>query len=276
MLPLQSYIWRRVQVGVARFVGSVTGLPISAGAGTPATPARVVWSTYDIAQVPKPFISLQRLSAFSDGQPATYIVERATQQTVIVTQTTVGEAVRVWLLYAGVEVLVQPGDTLTDTRNNLLAVLAAQVEPLEYAASGVDAIVVTPKGTQIVDVTALQGCTVTTDVVEAVGVESTTRKFRTRLQIYGGPGDGDDAIDEMADALLMALKVPRGLLQLAQYGVGVEGVPETATDASAISGALQERRLFFDVTFVARSNIYTRDVPTVEIVADPVVVQVDG
>jgi hypothetical protein len=67
----------------------------------------------------------------------------------------------------------------------------------------------------------------------------------------------------------MALRVPRGLIQLVQYGLGVEGVPETATDISSISGALQERRLYFDVTFVASSVIYIRDVETVDEVEPP-------
>jgi hypothetical protein len=269
VLPVQSYVWRRVQRGVSRFIGEVTGLPISATAGTPATPARVVWSTYDIAQVPKPFISLQRLAAWSDGEPQSYIVERATQQTILVTEAVVGEAVGVWLAFAGVRVVVGVGATIEDTRDALLAALQTQLEPLEYATDGTDSIIVTPKGTQIVNVTAMVGATVTTDESEYVEVESITRKYRTRVQIYGAAGDGDESTDEYADAILMALRVPRGLIQLVQYGLGVEGVPETATDISSISGALQERRLYFDVTFVASSVIYIRDVETVDEVEPP-------
>lgn len=268
---MQSYVWRRVQVGVSRFVGAVTGLPISAPAGTPATPARVVWGTYDIAQVPKPFISLQRLGVSSDGEPQTYIVERATQQTIVVTENTVGAAVRVWLAFAEVAVIVLLGATLTTTRDALLLALQTQVEPLEFAASGPASIIVTPKGTQITNVTALVGCTVTTDSSEFVEVQSTTRKYRTRIQIYGAAGDGDESTDEYADAILMALRTPRGLVQLVQYGLGVEGVPETATDISAISGPLQERRLYFDVIFVASSVIYIRDVETLDEVEPPVI-----
>jgi hypothetical protein len=269
VLPVQSYVWRRVQVGVSRFIGTVTGLPINAPAGTPGTPARVVWGTYDIAQVPKPFISLQRLGAGSSGEPQTYIAERATQQTIVVTETTVGAAVRLWLAFAGVEVIVLLGATLTTTRDALLLALRTQVEPLEFAASGPASIIVTPKGTQITNVTALVGCTVSTDALEYVEVESTTRKYRTRIQIYGGAGDGDESIDEYADAILMALRVPRGLVELVQYGLGVEGVPETANDISSISGPLQERRLYFDVIFVASSVIYIRDVETLDEVEPP-------
>lgn len=256
-------------------MGTLTGLPITAGSGTPADPARVVWGTYDIAQVPKPYLSLQRLTAYSSGEPQTYIVERATQQTITVTATGVGEAVRLWLAFAGVQVLVQLGATLSDTRDALLAELERQVEPLEFVSSGAASIIVTPKGTQIVNVSALVGCNVTTDSTAFVEVQSTTRKYRVRVQIYGGAGNGDESIDEYADAILTQMRTPRGLTQLVQYGLGIEGVPETANDISAISGALQERRLYFDVTVVASSVIYIRDVETVDEVEAPDVIGLD-
>jgi len=254
----------------------MTGLPISAPAGSPATPARVVWSTYNIAQVPKPFVSLQRLGLGSIGQPQVYIVERATQQTITVTETVAGEAVRLWLSYAGVDVIVQPAATLADTRDALLAALETQLEPLTYAASGPASIIVTPKGTQVVTVVALIGCTVVDDATSFVEVEATMRRYRVRVQLYGGAGDGDESIDEYADAILTALRAPRGLVELVQYGVAVEDVPETATDVSALSGALQERRLFFDVRLVTSSVIYVRDVPTIDEVEDPEVIEVDA
>lgn len=275
MIPVQSYLWRRVQTALSRLIGAVTGLPISAPGGTPATPAQVVWAVYDLSQVPKPFISLQRLVAWSDGEPNDFVREHATQQTITVTETTAGEAVRVWLAWAEVGVIVQMGASLSDTRDALLAALALQVEPLEFAASGADAIVVTPKGTQVVDVIALVGCTVSNDVLEFVEVSHVTRKFRVRFQIYGGAGDGDEAIDEYADTILKALRTRRWLRELTQYGVGVEGIPETATDASAISGPLQERRIFFDATIVAASVSYYRDVETVDEVDPPVLVFFD-
>ena len=271
-IPVQSYLWTRVQTAVGLWVERVTGLPASAPSGTPATPARVVWSTYDIAQVPKPFVSLQRINAWSEGYPNEYLTERALQTTVTITTNTAGEAVRLWLAFAEIEVIVQAGQSITDVRDALLAVLQQQAEPLVYAASGVDAIVITPKGTQVVNVVALLGCTAVDDIVETVSVREVPRKYLVRVQVYGGPGDGDDSIDEYVDTLLLSLRTKDVITSFTQYGVAVQGVPETANDVSAISGALQERRAFFDVTFAATSVSYVRDPASVDEVAEPEVI----
>jgi hypothetical protein len=68
----------------------------------------------------------------------------------------------------------------------------------------------------------------------------------------------------------VSLESRDGINFLQQYGVGVEGTPTQAQDASAISGPLRERRVFFDASIVTRRLTYdTRNADTIDQAAPP-------
>jgi hypothetical protein len=274
-LPVQSYTWPRVQHAVGQWAAYATGLPADQLDPDVDPPAQIAWGIYDRGPMPQPYISLHRLMRESIGFESTTIREAAVEQRITVTETVEGERVGLWLAWSEQSVIVQAGATLEDTRDALLDVLVAGVdrtkEPLEFAADGTDSILVTPKGSWIVDCVALVGCTVEDVEVEDVRVIQGSKRYRIRVQLWGFAGDGDDSIDEYADAMLTSLHDAEeggGLPFLGQFGVGVDGVPETATDISAVSGALQERRLFFDASFTTASVTYRRD-PTTVAATDP-------
>jgi hypothetical protein len=248
-----------------------------------------VWGTYDIASLVKPYISLTRLSAVNLGSDGATIREAATEQRITITQTLIGGRVNVGLTWAVVEVLVEAGDSLADTRDKFVLALQASVaetaDPLTFAADGAASILVTPVYPWVSGVVAYVGCTVEDTAVAQVKVQAATRLYRVRVQLYGFDGDGLESIDEYADVLAQSLgdntlaepgggEADGGLITLGRFGVGVQGAPPDVIDVSAISGALQERRLFFDVSFVAKSVQYRRSVQILGAVDPPIIVGV--
>lgn len=259
---------------MAAWVSYATGLPADSASGGP--PAQVVWTDYDTGPLLHPYVTLQVLTDDSLGFPVVSYDERATSQRITVTATGAGSLVSVGLTWA-VYSVVSLAD-VTDTRDALLDELSTTDEPVVFAASGLDSILVAPEHvSQIAPAVAVQGCTVT-DLATAV-VQSTaeSKRYRVRVQIYGAPGEGVDSIDEYALALRQSLHDPGasgGLAFLGRYGVGVEGVPESAPDISALSGALRQRRRYMDVSFVCKSIVYRRDPATIAEADPPTIVQV--
>ena len=282
-LPNQSYTWPRVESAVAAWVERCTGLPRNCANPTLDPPAQIVWSHYDTGPIELGFVSLQRLTQESIGTPTINVREAATEQRITVTQTTEGERVSLWLAWSEQGVVVQVGATITDTRDALLAALVAGVdetrEPFAFAADGADGILVSPKGSWVVDLVALIGCTISDVSTELVRVRSQTKRYLIRVQLYGFDGTGDEAIDEYADALVDSLHdaSPDGALAfLGLYGVGIDGSPPVVTDLSALSGALQERRCFFDVPVVTVAVTYYRDAVPIDATDPPTLVGIFG
>jgi hypothetical protein len=278
-IPLQGYAWRRVQNALGAWVEYATGLP--AGRPTPADPPQqVAWADYDLGPLPHPYVTLQRMLVESLGRPDVDYGERAIEQRIVVTATVAGELVVVGLTWASYAVTVGVAATVTETRDALLALLVTTLEPLVFVADGADAIVVTPESaSQICPAVAVQGCTVTDVTLVDVQSPSETKRYRVRVQIYGAPGDGNDSIDEYLNAMLQSLHdagADGGLEFLHRYGVGVEGIPESAIDISALSGALRQRRLFFDVSFVCKSIVYRYDPIVIDDADPPAIVEIEN
>lgn len=267
-IPLPSFAWRRLQRAVAAWVAYATGLPADSAAG--GTPAQVVWVDYDLGPLPHPYVTLQVLTDDSLGFPVVDYGERAIAQRIEVTTTGAGELVRVGLAWAVYSVVSSA--SVTDTRDDLLDVLQTTLEPVVFVADGLDGILVTPEHvSQIAPAVAVQGCTVTDTSTAIVQSTAESKRYRVRVQIYGAPGDGIGSIDEYVLALRQSLHDPGasgGLVFLGRYGVGVEGVPESAPDVSALSGALRQKRRYFDVSFVCKSVVYRREPVTLD-AADP-------
>ena len=229
--------------------------------GSPLDPldTGVIWAQYDRGELRHPYVSLQRLSIETLGRNERYIGARTSQATITVTASVVG-SIAVQLYWATVR--VPAGADVEAGRDALLAALTSTLEPLTFAASGVDSITVLGAGGGAVECAAIEGCTVIADSEAFYRVSRIDRLYRVRVQLYAFAGDGADAIDEYADALLSSLQQPDdpiGLPILAEFGVGVNGVPPVAIDVTAASGALYERRLYFDVGFVTPSVLYYTD-----------------
>jgi hypothetical protein len=267
-LPVQSRAWPRVQNAIGAWAAGVTGLEAS-----PADPldATVIWANYDRGELRKPYVSLQRLTVETIGRNERYIGERPSSRTITVTAPTGGQtSAAVQLFWATVRVAAGVDEEVT--RDALLTALQATLEPLEFVSAGVDAITVTGAGGGAVECAAIEGCTVATGASAYFRVSRVDRIYKVRVQLYAFDGDGADAIDEYADALLSSLQQPDdpiGLPILAEYGVGVNGVPPVAIDVTAASGALYERRLYFDVGFVTPSILYYTQPVGVALAAAP-------
>jgi hypothetical protein len=254
-LPVQSRAWPRVQHAIGAWAAGVTGLEAS-----PADPldTGVIWANYDRGELKHPYVSLQRLSTETLGRNERYIGERVSQATITVTAVTGSIAVQ--LFWATVR--VDADADVEAGRDALLEALTLTLEPLTFEAVGLDSITVLGAGGGAVECAAIDGCTVAEDETAYYRVTRIDRLYRVRVQLYAFDGDGADAIDEYADALLSSLQQPDdpiGLPILAEFGVGVNGVPPVAIDATAASGALYERRLYFDVGFVTPHVLYYTD-----------------
>lgn len=263
---MQSRAWPRVQNAIGAWAAGVTGLYAS-----PADPldVGVIWTQYDRGELRKPYVSLQRLTVETLGRSERYIGERPSSRVITVTATGAA-SIAVQLYWATVRVAA--GVDVEASRDALLTALQATLEPLTFAASGTAAIVVTGAGGGAVECSAVDGCTVATGAVAFYRVLRSNRLYKVRVQLYAFDGDGADAIDEYADALLSSLQQPDdpiGLPILAEFGVGVNGVPPAAIDVTAASGALYERRLYFDVGFVTPSILYYTQPASIALVGDP-------
>jgi hypothetical protein len=255
-LPVQSRAWPRVQHAIGAWAAGVTGLDAS-----PADPldTGVIWANYDRGEIRHPYVSLQRLTTETFGRNERYIGARTSQATITVTASVTG-SIAVQLFWATVR--VDAGADEEAGRDALLEALSLTLEPLTFEASGLDSITVLGAGGGPVECAAIEGCTVSADAEAYYRVSRVDRLYRVRVQLYAFDGDGADAIDEYADAMLSSLQQPDdpiGLPILAEFGVGVNGVPTVAIDITAASGALYERRLYFDVGFVTPHVLYYTD-----------------
>lgn len=276
-LPAQSYVWFRVRHVVGLWVARETGLAATA-------------VLYDLQNQPRPalpYVGLARRSFPLDFDDEALTAEVPTQKTLTVTASVAGETVAVRLFGLRYAYTLQVGDTTTDARDALLALMEVDrlrtisaggtsqpvgFQPITLASSGADAIVFTGFGLGPAAVDVIEGGTLTVDTLEYRSIQAGLRRAIVRLDMYWpAREDGFATLDETAEALRSSLTNMDTAVWLAARGVGVNDPARISIqDASAVSGGARQRRRFMDVTFNAQAVVYRPDNGIVD-VADPVI-----
>lgn len=265
-----------MQNAIGRWCSVVTGLPADQPDPDIDPPARIVWANYDLGNIRKSYVSLQRTISETLGRVDKYVGLRPASATITIEPFIAGATIRVNLYWASIAIVTQADETMEEARDRLLAALQETFEPMSFAAGASDdEIAVVGLGGGPVRLTAIEGCTVAFGPDATFRITVSQKRYRVRVQLYAFDGEGADAIDEYADRMIASLQqieddAGGGLGVLASFGVGVQGVPPAAIDATAVSGALYERRLYFDVFFTTASVLYYPTDQTIEGVDLPV------
>ncbi len=264
-LPVQSYVWSRIQNVVGNWILLVTGLPQNA----------LLWSEQNQPRGGQPYVGLTRRSLTSHGFDTEQTAEVPVAATGTVTASLVGETAKLVLGKRILTHTLQAGDDTEAARDALLVQALATYEPVLSTANGTDKIDFVGKGSQAIRVTPVEGATVA-ETLEFRQFSEGMRRAVVRVSLFSFPPSGDETADEYADALISSLLTPGdpGSVFLRENSVGVENqarinTQNFSTDLLSPSG-LRENRLLFDVQFNAASRRFFPSNP-IDDVADPVV-----
>lgn len=255
--PPASYIpWRRYKDAIGAW--ALTGLGFDPADEFAPGASPVLWADQGENRPGLPYLELLVVAGPTRrGQDHRRPPELAlTSQVVTVGASAVaatGDALRVRACGETFERLAEAGDTVTDARDALLALLAASVEPgYVAAATGPASITLTAERVgSLWGVEALVGCTLGASASSWAELIVGKREVRIRATVYGAP-DADDADPSPAEWI--------GLLQdaaadpLAREYLRGQGLVLTRVDAvqqrvSAASGPERENRAAVEFTF---------------------------
>lgn len=264
-LPVQSYVWSRLQQSIGNWTLLVTGL----------TQNKLLWSDQNQPRPSQPYIGLTRRTFTSHGFDDELTAEVPVAATLTVTAAAAGETSAFLVGKRKMSYTLAGADTTEIARDALLDQVDEAYEPVIATASGTDDIDFAGKGSQAIRVTPIEGATVA-ETLEYRQYTQGLRRAIVRVSLFGFDTSGDDAGDEYADALIGSLMTPGtpGSVFLRQNSVGVENqarisAQNFSTDLNSPSG-IREHRIFFDVQFNAASRRFFPENP-IDAVADPVV-----
>ena len=255
--PPTSYLpWRRVKDAIASWALQALGFGGEevAAEGTP-----VLWADQGEERPDLPYLELlvvggpTRRGGQDHRRPPAAVL---TAQVVQVLPSAVAAAGALLRLGANGELFEREavlGDTVTDARDDLLALLEESVQPgFTVAASGADAVALAADRLgSLWQVDALIGCALGASTTALAELVVGKRELRIRATVYGAP-DADDPGASPAEWIGM-LQDAMADRALAEYLRG-QGLVLTRVDAvqqrvSAMSGPDRENRAALELTF---------------------------
>jgi hypothetical protein len=264
VLPVRTFAPKRIRAFFDRWAGLALGWTSTGAAAS--TTRRVHQADGGDPRPALPYFSYTRMtgpSAIAGAQDTVWIGDVPTSATITVTTSTVGDWTTVVINEARFSRQLLAGETTTDQRDALLALIQASIEPVTATASGASAIALVPEYPgDLQYVTAVEGCTAST-VLDIRQVVRGQRAWRYRVQLHAG-SDGSDSgsgwidIDQCADALLTVLWSPQMTAIASTLQVQRFGPRPTPQRASVNSGGRIEQRSAFDVNL----SMITRFVST--------------
>ena len=243
-IPRASYASRQLRRTVSVWAAAAAGLSAAASAGVP----RVIWADQNLPRPALPYISLRRVSAETIGHQARAEADVPTTTRVVVTTTTAGAAARVILGFGSAYYIVQAGDTLTSVRDGLIAAILARPDAVTCTTVAADSFDIAGLGIGLAwPIEAIEGVTTTPTASADIEIVDTTFTTLVRVEIFGADS-GDEQAQDYSAALIADLYSASTVLYFASAGCSIVGRRPSAVNLSAMSGALQETREYFDVS----------------------------
>ena len=267
---MQSYVWPRLRHVIGEWVARTTDLPAGA----------ILWSEQNQPSPALPYIGLTRRDLPMDGDDAESLKQVTTGVTLTVTASVAGESAKFILFGTPYAYTLVGADTATEARDDLLAQIEADLiravsntsltaefgvgyQPCTAVASGADAIDFAGLGAGPVTVAAVEGCTLSGEVLAYRNIVSGLRRALVRVELFWPQTYAAfESVDAYAQALRDSLVEEETAIWLAQRGVGVEQAARLRIqNSSAASGGLRESRLFFDALFNGASKRFREETP---------------
>ena len=250
---------------ISAWASAASGIPDSGTQGD----VRVQWAESNLPRPELPYVSLRRLGSGSAHTQERILSQIPTVNGVTILTDVVGTSAAITLNYGGYRYAVQPGDSLTDVRDGLIAELVdgpdalsvAVLDAVSFRVAGLGVGLAYPLG-------AVEGVSVAPATVQDVQVTETTRTTTVRVELFGFDDPDDRALD-YADAMIADIGRAVTARTLAERGVSVVGNRPTAQDTSALSGAARETRAFFDLQVAQCTRHTTADPAAVASVESP-------
>lgn len=267
VLPVRTFAPKRIRAFFDRWATLALGWTSTGVASSPTR--RVHQADGGDPRPALPYFSYTRLagpSALSGAQDVEWIGEVPTSATITITASIVGDWTTVVVNEARFSRQLLVGETTTDQRDALLALISASIEPVTATASGATAIALVPEYPgDLQHVTAVEGCTVA--VVRAIReVVRGQRSWRYRVQIHAGSdasdtGSGWIDVDLCADNLLTVLRSPAFTAIASTLQVQRFGPRPTPQRASVNSGGRIEQRSAFDINLSMITRLVSATTP---------------
>lgn len=278
VLPARTYSPKRLRAAINAWARASLGWTSSGSATDPAR--RLYEGDQNEPRPALPYLSYTPIAGPAPalgGYDASFIGDVITSATIDVTASAEGEWTKVIVNAQPFVRQIGTGETTTDQRNGLLALIAASIEPVVCTTSGVSSIDIVPEyGGDLSALLAVQGCTTSTfddrrEVIRGL------RTWRYRMQLFGGSdpsdaGSGWIDLDQCADLLLTKLYSAEldatfAALQVSRFGE--RPIPQRATVPSG--GRLEQRRIF-DVNFSMITRLVSATTPIgIETFAPPAI-----
>ena len=255
VLPTQTYTPARLRAAIDAWATLALGWTSSGPASS--AERRVLEADQNAPRPDLPYLSYQRVGPPAPaigGHDSVTTAEVITSAAIDVTASAAGEWTVVIINAQRFARQMLGGESPTDQRDALLALITASIEPVTCTASGASTIDLVPQYTAAcTSLIAVQGCTLTT-IVDTRDIVRGLRTWRYRMQLHAGSEVSDAAsgwidVDQCADLLLTTLYSPTFDATLAALQVSRFGERPIPQRASVPSGGRIEQRVFFDVGF---------------------------